>query len=442
MTMNYMKKSWMCTAAAAALVLLSGCGHKEMASGNATEKKGEEENELTVGAIPVEEVLKARCSHGLTIECDECRYEVGVVKVAPGLLKSSEGSSTGLLVTAKVGKSKMTNAIQITGELRMNENAAIHVSPRIPGIIRSVNVDIGSEVKKDGVLFSVTSVELGQAMSDHEKNVALAELSEKVFQREKSLYEQKVGSENDMIEAQMKFEEYQTARKASEQRLHVLGLSESDISSLTPTNHASLTGALDVRAPDSGTLIEKHAVVGELVEPGKDVMVLANFDEIWMWGRVYERDLGLLLKLNSAEGFPVEMTVPAFPETVFHGTMNYIGAVVDETTRTIPVRAVFENKDRRLRPGMFCQGRILIPSDEEVLTVPRSALLSDEGVDFVFVHMKDDYFLRTNVTKGRLFTEGVEILSGLTLGQTVVTEGAFVLKSDVLRSKMGAGCAD
>ena len=58
------------------------------------------------------------------------------------------------------------------------------------------------------------------------------------------------------------------------------------------------------------------------------------------------------------------------------------------------------------------------------------------------MHMKDDYFLRQNVKKGREFEEGIEILEGLTPGQTIVTEGAFVLKSDVLRSKMGAGCAD
>jgi cobalt-zinc-cadmium efflux system membrane fusion protein len=222
----------------------------------------------------------------------------------------------------------------------------------------------------------------------------------------------------------------------------VLGLSESEIASLSPTNHSSLSGALDVRAPISGALIEKHAVVGELVEPGKDVMVLADLDTIWMWGGLYERDLGLLLKRPLGGGLPVEITVPAFPDTVFRGTMNHIGAVVDEATRTVPVRTVFGNEDRRLRPGMFCQGRILVGTDEEVLAVPQMALLSDEGVDFVFTHMKDDYFLRVNVTKGREFADGVEILKGLAVGQTVVTEGAFTLKSDVLRSKMGAGCAD
>lgn len=436
-------KMWAYVCSVAVLALgISGCGKKASPQSRESEAESREESAVAVGDMTVDQVLQAKCPHGLTIECAECRYEVGVVKVPPALLKRPDGSGTGLVATVQVAKHKMTTALSITGEIRMNDNAAVHVSPRIPGTIRTVNVDIGSEVKKDDVLFTVDSVELAQAMSDYEKNLALADLSGKTYQREKSLYEQKVGAESDVIEAQMRFEEYQTARKAAEQRLHVLGLSENEIAALSPTNHSSLSGALDVRAPISGTLIEKHAVVGELVEPGKDVMVLANLDTVWMWGGLYERDLGMLLKRPLADGYPVEITVPAFPDIVFRGTMNHIGAIVDEATRTVPLRTVFENKERRLRPGMFCQGRILVGTGEEVLAVPKMALLSDEGVDFVFTHMKDDYFLRVNVTKGREFTDGVEILKGLTVGHTIVTEGAFTLKSDVLRSKMGAGCAD
>jgi cobalt-zinc-cadmium efflux system membrane fusion protein len=421
---------------------LAGCDRSAAPVHRGGEVEGKDEKEMAVGDLTADEVMKAKCSHGLTIECAECRYEVGVVKVAPALLKRGDGSGTGLVATVQVAVSKMTTAIDIAGEIRLNDNAAVHVSPRVPGIIRTVNVDIGAEVRKGDVLFTVDSVELGEALGDYEKNVALAELSGRVLQREKRLYEQKVGAESDLIEAQMRFEEYQTARKASEQRLHVLGLSGSEIAALSSTNHSSLSVALDVRAPMSGTLIEKHAVVGELVEPGKDVMILACLDDVWMWGGLYERDIGILLKRPASNGLPVEITVPAFPDVVFGGTMNHVGSVIDETTRTLPVRTVIGNKDRRLRPGMFCQGRILVSTDEAVLAVPKMALLSDEGVDFVFTHMKDDYFLRVNVTKGREFADGVEILKGLTVGQTIVTEGAFVLKSDVLRSKMGAGCAD
>lgn len=462
--MSKCSRTWLFVFGIAGMALvMPGCGRGVLSESPAGKtEEGAEEQALAVGSLTVGEVLEARCPHGLTIECDECRYEVGVVKVDASLMKQADAAdaadaNTGLVKTIQApAKGKMTVAVNITGEVRMNENTAVHVSPRIPGIIREVNVDIGTEVKKDEVLFTLDSVELGQALSDYEKNMALTALSEKNFRREKSLFDQKIGSEMEMIEAQIRFEEYQAALKASEQGLHVLGLTESDIAKIDPTDHKSLSGSLAVRAPINGTIIEKHAVVGELVEPARVTMVLADLNTVWVWGGVYERDLDAVVKHKITESIPVEISVPAYPGTTFQGEMNYIGATMDEATRTVQVRTVIDNTDRRLRPGMFCQGRILVSTDEGILAIPKVALLSDDGNDFVFIHMNDDggtsgsapanemfaYFLRQNVKKGREFEDGVEILEGLTPGQTIVTEGAFVLKSDVLRSKMGAGCAD
>jgi membrane fusion protein, heavy metal efflux system len=146
--------------------------------------------------------------------------------------------------------------------------------------------------------------------------------------------------------------------------------------------------------------------------------------------------------LMTTGDIPVEVSVPAFPGKVFTGSLNYVAGTMDEATRTLKVRTVIANSDHLLKPGMFCEVRLLLNSGEDILAIPRTALLSDEGVDFAFKHMKDDYYLRQNVRKGREFDDAVEILEGLEPGQTIVAEGAFLLKSDVLRSKMGAGCAD
>ena len=91
---------------------------------------------------------------------------------------------------------------------------------------------------------------------------------------------------------------------------------------------------------------------------------------------------------------------------------------------------------------MFATVRVMLPGDELALTLPREAVLEDEGRSFVFVHHHDDYYVRRPVTTGRAWGDRVEIAGGLQGDETVVAEGAFLLKSDVLRSKMGAGCAD
>jgi cobalt-zinc-cadmium efflux system membrane fusion protein len=91
---------------------------------------------------------------------------------------------------------------------------------------------------------------------------------------------------------------------------------------------------------------------------------------------------------------------------------------------------------------MFAAVDLYLPGDAEGLTVPRGAVLSDEGRSFVFVKLDGDYFLRRPVETGRVGLDWIEITKGLDAGKTVATDGAFLLKSDVLRSKMGAGCAD
>ena len=91
---------------------------------------------------------------------------------------------------------------------------------------------------------------------------------------------------------------------------------------------------------------------------------------------------------------------------------------------------------------MFCEVHIGFDSEENVVAIPKGAILSDEGKRFVFSHWKDDFYVRRDVQTGREFFDMVEIVSGVEPGERIVIDGAFLLKSDVLREKMGAGCAD
>jgi cobalt-zinc-cadmium efflux system membrane fusion protein len=352
-------------------------------------------------------------------------------------MKIADGS--GLVRTQVVGRAKMFEGLPVTGEVALNENAAVHISPRIAGIIESVPVDIGARVKAGDVLLTLASVELGKAMSEYERNRTLSELSGKILDRETKLMEQNVGSGQDVIEARMVFEQHRSDLKASEQMLHVLGLKEEDLNGALKME----AGRLPIRAPVAGTIIEKHAVTGEMVEPGKDLMLLSDLTTVWVWAGVHSRDLGKLLAAEKRGVIAVEVTVDAFPGRTFTGMLDYVGATMSEQTRTVKVRAKIDNSGMELRPGMFCKATLSLDNgQEEVLAVPLSAVFADEGKFFVFKHWKDDFYIRQDVSKGRVFSGMVEILDGLQAGETVVAEGAFLLKSDVLREKMGAGCAD
>jgi cobalt-zinc-cadmium efflux system membrane fusion protein len=402
------------------------------------EGHGEEAHSLSL-----DEIAGVRCEHDVSAyQCDACRYEVGVVKVSPALVKEDARDGNGLIRPGLVEKIGVTDGLTVTGEVQLNENEAVHISPRIPGVIESVKVDMGADVREGDVLFHINSVELGRALSDYERSRSLSALSRKNLDREQSLFEGRISSEQELIDAQMTYEQHKTERDAARQALRVLGLTDEDLASIDRGETRTRAGTLPVRAPLEGTIIEKHAVVGELVEPGSDVMLLANLTTVWVWADIYEQDLPLLIEARNLGPIPATVFVRAFPGEPFEGQIDYVGATMEERTRTVKVRATVENTDRLLRPGMFCEIRMDVGSSGEAIAIPRVALMSDEGLDFVFRHWKEDYYVRRPVKRGREFEDHVEILEGLAPGDRIVADGAFLLKSDVLREKMGAGCAD
>jgi cobalt-zinc-cadmium efflux system membrane fusion protein len=419
--------------------------HTETASHEGHEhhkEDGEEASEEAL-SLSLSEIEALRCEHDVpAYQCRSCRYEVGVVKVPASLLKEEANAKNGLIRIRLAEKIAVPDALNVTGEVQLNENEAVHISPRIPGIIESVKVDIGAHVNEGDVLFNINSVELGKALSDYERGRALTALSEKNFEREKSLFKRRISSEQEMIEAQMAYEKHKTELEAAEQALHVLGLTEKELAPMKGSTHGVRTGSLPVRAPLEGMIIEKHAVVGELVEPGTDVMLLADLTTVWVWADIYEQDLPRMLETRNLGPIPVHVFVRAFPGKPFDGKIDYIGATMEERTRTVKVRATVENTEHLLRPGMFCEISMEIASHEEALAIPNMALLSDEGRDFVFAHWKNDYYVRRPVKTGRQSSDHTEIIEGLAPGDKIVVDGAFLLKSDVLREKMGAGCAD
>ena len=393
-------------------------------------------------AMSPEQILAARCEHEVpTYQCAECRYEVGVVKVGEALTKAQPGKKDPLIRAVEVAMGEITATVGLTGEVQLNENTAAHISPRISGIIQSVSADLGADVKKGDVLFEIDSVALGQAVSAHGKSRAMAALAKRSFEREKALFERKVASERAMIEAQMTYEEHQAELAAAEQTLRVLGVDPEAITAPQGASTRSRIGRLAVRAPFDGTIIEKHAVIGELAEPGKDVFLVADLASVWVWANVYGHDLGPLVDRRRRGPIAVSVSVHAYPDRVFRGMLDYVGATMDESTRTVKVRVSADNTERLLRPGMFCEISVPLASNEQALVIPKAALLSDEGRDFVFRQLEADYYVRRAVKKGRETDGHVEILEGLKPGEVIVTGGAFLLKSDVLRAKMGAGCA-
>ena len=171
-------------------------------------------------------------------------------------------------------------------------------------------------------------------------------------------------------------------------------------------------------------------------------LALADLSRVWVFCDVYESDLAALIdRVATRQPVTAQITSKAFAETPFTGTLDMVGSQLDEHTRTVKCRVGVDNAQGRLKPGMFVQVNLGLGHNTSVITVPESAVLSDEGTAFVFVSLGDDLWMRRDVEVGPVRQGQVEVLHGLSAGETIVTRGAFMFKSEILKEKMGAGCA-
>jgi cobalt-zinc-cadmium efflux system membrane fusion protein len=391
-------------------------------------------------ALTLDQIEKAQCEHRMpTYRCAECRYEVGVVQVPASLTGPG-----GIVATATATKRAIPRTLSLSGEIRLNENTTAHVAARLAGVIRETPADLGARVRAGDPLVRLASVDLGAAAGEYARARAGLDLARKRRDIERELHEQKVSSRQEMLDADLAFEEAQIALRAAEQRLKVLGVGEADLQSAGRPDGALFEGVLTLRAAMDGEVIAKHAAAGEYVQADHELALLADTRTVWSWLSVPAGDLARLLAARTQGPLPVEVRVTAFADQVFTGALDHVSALMDEATRTVQARAVVSNPGGLLRPGMFCEAVVALAPGAEppVVAVPREAVMSDEGVTFVYKRFHDDCYVRRAVTAGRSAGGWVEIADGLAEGEPYVVRGAFLLKSDTLRSKMGAGCAD
>jgi cobalt-zinc-cadmium efflux system membrane fusion protein len=161
---------------------------------------------------------------------------------------------------------------------------------------------------------------------------------------------------------------------------------------------------------------------------------------LWLWA-VIDEDRLRLLREEKDGALKVRARVASLAGETFEGEIDFIEPFLSGETRTARARIVLPNPSGRLVPGMFARLELGLLR-KGVIALPAEAVLFDEGRAFVFVRHADDFYVRRPVTAGESLGDDLVIEAGLEEGRRVVVKGAFLLKSDVLRSKMGAGCAD
>jgi RND family efflux transporter MFP subunit len=222
-------------------------------------------------------------------------------------------------------------------------------------------------------------------------------------------------------------------------RLEILGVSENIDELLAhPETALSKTADEDVTnytivAPFDGTIITKNAVPSQKAETSDILFTLADLSTVWVMANVPESDFA---SIHALRGGTVHVTATAYPGRVFEARLLSIGAVVEPTTRTVPILAETVNPDDMLKLGMFVRIVLAGARSEDVLTVPAAAVVEIEGQKGVFLPAgegKDGHTYKFHpVVISREAGDRQVVASGLTYGETVVSKGAFFLKSELI----------
>jgi multidrug efflux pump subunit AcrA (membrane-fusion protein) len=189
---------------------------------------------------------------------------------------------------------------------------------------------------------------------------------------------------------------------------------------------------LELKSPIDGVIVDRKASVGELVSKEKEIFTISDPTDLWVIAEIKERDIGAV-KVGQDASF----TVLAYPDETFRGKVVRIGNVVETESRTVEARVEVNNADGRLKPGMFADVEIVTTVLQDAVVISDKALQTEEDNQIVFVALNGNKFQKRAVKIGMEQRGRVQVLEGLKVGENVVTDGSFILKSEMLKGELG-----
>ena len=316
------------------------------------------------------------------------------------------------LSTAEAKQAKVGGAWRTVGRVVVDETRVHHVNLKVAGFVERIYVDfIGKQVYKGQPLFTLYSPELLAAQDEY----LLALKTRGILSGGSSSPD----SEND------------TLVSASRRRLALWDLPEKTLDQIAQTRQATKT--ITFYSPASGVITKKDVVQGMKLDAGAMPYEIVDLSTVWVVADVYESELRFV-----KAGMPATLTLNAFPNREFNGKTVFIDPMLDPMTRTVKVRITFPNPTKELKPEMF--GEVVLKGvPHDGVTVPIDAVIDSGTTHVVFVAAGNGKFRPRLVRLGDSDDTQVEIVSGLAVGEKVVTRANFLVDSE---SRLRASLAE
>lgn len=343
---------------------------------------------------------------------------------------------------ATVAPQRVPEYLTAAGQIVMDEEKTVHIGVYTSGRITELRADVGDFADKGEVLARMHSHDVHDTRAAYEsaqqevqRQQQMVDYQRRMRDRMQRLFALKSASPQEVEKAQSDLRSAQTdlhnaqisVYKEAEHLSDILGLPKSGLSHINET-----TEQVPVISPINGTVVDRKVTLGTVVDPGMEVYTVSDLTSVWMMASVNETDIEKVRVGDAAQ-----VTSQAYPDSVFKGRVTHIAAQFDPQTRTLQVRIYVPNPRVELRPEMYATAEINNGKSHEALFVPQVAVQNINGGSVVFVRKSADTFEARPVEVARKIHGQDEISSGLRAGDAVVTQGSFVVKSEMLKSEIG-----
>ena len=349
--------------------------------------------------------------------------------VEPGtkiILKQADHEAAVGVETVPAKKIAVGLGTRAPARIEFDRNQFADIRAAVPGIVRKVLVDLGEKVEKGTPLFVLESPHVGEVQAKIRAAAQEAKTTRANLERQETLFEKGLTPERKVEVARQEFQAAESKLRSHRSALRLAGAAET-----------SSTGRYTLRSPIAGTIVERPGVVGAFATEETSLASVADTSKMWAMLDVAEKDSFAL-----ESGQPVVLSIDGAGDAEFDGKITWISPQVDARTRTVQVRAEIDNSQGRLRANQFARAEIGIAPDRHGLVVPKAAVQRLNEGTVVFVRKEEGTYEPRVVEVGRTDGDIVQVRGNLKPGEPVVTTGAFVLKTELSRDSIGAGCCE
>lgn len=339
--------------------------------------------------------------------------------------KTKETGRTAGIETVTVGMGKRTPRAEALVRIQYDATKLALVSAASAGVVRRLQADVGTRVQRGDVLAVVDSAGVGADRSQLVAVEARLRAAEANLRREAELHEKGISPQKDVEAAERERDTARAGVQAARAALGVVGATERG------------AGGYAITAPLAGVVTRRLATIGQSIQASETLFEVVDPSSMWADVEVMEQDLA-----NVRPGAAVVIDVDAVPGRTFEGSIDFIAPAVDPRTRTTLARVRLANEEGLLRAHMFGRAFIALDTARDSVVVPVAAVQRAKGQGFVFVKKEVDVYEARRVELGLRDDELVEVRQGLEAGEEIVTTGAFLLKTEILKGAIGAGCCE